>query len=434
MSEEHMSDISAPDGRDTTPATGRRFARWRTRRVAIVAAAAALVVVAGAVVAVVTLGDGDLPAPHVLAHDPVPPEHDRATLPANCGVTAKTLAALTPHARLEKDGEDGDCAWFSEATGKRGDRRLGVRLSIVRAGPGVPNATSAGNSSAAAAMSLFAPTAENKRPGLRTVTGLGDESYMYGERSDTLTVVFRVGNVIASAQWEADTYTTKLKKAPASDARMRADAFRVAADVARALGAPARPAPGKKPSPRAVSGLPKSACAAASKDLRTRLLGDDADSSTGNGDPQDPSAPDAEARVRSCTWRGDDRELTIAIAAARPSGIGTLMSDARREYLRRYLDARAEKPISVHDERYFHALSGLGDQAFCAYVEEADLPGIAASGPARITARVGGALVTVTYGATNGGYDDDDAGPLSREDAVNGAYAVAARAVRAVRG
>ena len=429
-----MSDISAPDDRDTAPPTGRRFARWRTRRAAIAAAATALVVVAGLVVAVVTLGDDGLPAPHVLAHDPVPPEHDRATIPTNCGVTGQTVSALTPHPRLEKNGDDGDCEWYSEATGKRGDRRLTIRLSIVHAGAGVPNVTSSGNSSTAAAMGSFAPTAESKRPGQRTVTGLGDEAYLFSERGDLLTVAFRAGNVMASAQWEADTYTTRLKKAPASDARMRADAFRAAADVARALGAPAKPALGAAPSPRAVSGLPKSACAAASKELRERLLGDDADSSSGDGDPLDPSAPDAEQRVRSCTWRADGRELMVAIAAARPSGIGTQMSDARREYLRRYLDARAEKPISAHDERYFHALSGLGDQAFCAYVEEADLPGLAARGPARITARVGGALVTVTYGAVPGGYDDDDAGPLSREDAVNGAYAVAVRAVRAARG
>lgn len=430
-----MSEMSGPDDRNVTPVAGRRFARWRTRRVAIVAAVA-LVFLAGGVVAVLTLGgDGGLPAPRVLDHDPVPAERHRATLPADCGVTATTLSAITPHPELQRDGTAGECEWYWAATGKHGSRRLTVRLSIVRAGAGVPNARSRGNSSVAAAIDIFSAAAKERGSAHPSaVAGLGDESFTYSERHDMRTVVFRAGNVIANAQYTAEGFTTKLKNRPLSDARKRAGVFRAAADVARALGAPAKPELRRAPSPRAAPTLPESACDPASEGLRERLLGDDADSNSGESDPLNPAAASTGGSARSCTWLGNGREITIAFSSAKPTGLGAPVADARREYLRRYLDARAEKPISAHDERYFHALSGLGDQAFCAYVDESVLPGISARGAARVSARAGGVLVTVTYGNTSGGYDDDDAEPLSRTDAVNGAYAVAVRAVRAARG
>lgn len=98
------------------------------------------------------------------------------------------------------------------------------------------------------------------------------------------------------------------------------------------------------------------------------------------------------------------------------------------------LDDRAERPVSRRDERWFHPLSGLGDQAFGAYLAESGTRGSGIPSPARVVVRTGTALISVTYGAKQGdGAEGDSIPPLTREEAVNGAYAVARSALRAVR-
>lgn len=408
-----------------------RFWRGWGRRGLVVGAVAVAVIVAGVVAAVALGGDG-LPAPRPLAHDPVPAERNRTTVPADCGVTGETLKALTPRPQIDRAGDGGKCEWSSDATEKHGDRRLTVTVSLLHAGPGVPNATATAYSSEATAMNAFVATVRQRPEGRRPVTGLGDEAVvaagLFG-RDNARRVTFRTGNLIATAEYEAEPTTTELKQAPLSTAGIRDGAFRAAADIARRLGAPAEPALGEPRAKATPVKLQESACALVPGDLRERLVGADVDGDVGKTDPLDAPEPGTEPATRGCQWLGDARELTVAITSPAAAGATSFTRDTRREYLRRYLEARAEPPISSRDARYFHALSGLGDQAFCAYLAESELSDISARSPARIVARVGEALVTVTYGTIA----DDESEPLTEEEAVNGAYAAAVHVVRAVR-
>ena len=73
----------------------------------------------------------------------------------------------------------------------------------------------------------------------------------------------------------------------------------------------------------------------------------------------------------------------------------------------------------------------LGDQAFASYLQE-DSSFAGGQNTAVVVARSGTALITVTYGQET--TDETPTGtPLTRKEAVNGAYAVAAEAMDAVR-
>lgn len=393
---------------------------WRVAIVAVVGAA----LVAAVLVTFANVPE-PLPAPPALAHDPVPAERIHWTIPAGCGVSAATLDALAPHAGIDEAGEGGSCKWTSQ----RGDRANFLNLDVgvipLHAGPGVPGATEPGNSSVAAAMKAF-DSARDEGHAIRPVTGLGDEAFLYDrDSSDSRSgqVEFRTDNVIIATGYRADAgLDGKLPSA----ARLRAGALRAATDAARRLGAPAAPKVAAPPTARPAVRTPPSPCTVVPSGLRERLLGDD-DPDTAPGDADDSGgAPIPGARMEGCDLRTEDRELTVSVITGTAP---TAIRDIGREYLRRHLEARAEQPISRTDERYFHALSGLGDQAFAAYLEESD-GGADVRSPARVVARAGPALVAVTYGAVDSGYATE---PLPRTEAVDGAYAAAVRVVAAVR-
>ncbi|TDD66015.1 hypothetical protein E1293_39675 [Actinomadura darangshiensis] len=124
------------------------------------------------------------------------------------------------------------------------------------------------------------------------------------------------------------------------------------------------------------------------------------------------------AHRRGCSWTTMERELKVSAAEIPTTGLfdGTWL--ATREYTILHADARAEETLSVHDKKYFRAVTGLGDQAFAAHV-----PGVI---PGTVVFRDGGLLVQVAYEAA------DERKPLSREHAVRGAYAAATEVAQAL--
>lgn len=418
--------VPQPDSRPSPPPL---------RRVPRPARAAIVVVVCAALVAAVTITlvsvPAPLPAPRTLPHDPVPAERIRWSTPVNCGINAATRKALIPDATLDVAGDEGSCRWYANV-GTSGDLSLKVTITAHHAGPGVPGVTDAGDSSVAAAISALNVAGAYQGATSTPLTGLGDEAIL-SETPSTGTrsadVEFRTDNVTVQAEYST-TFNPDSGR-PKWVGRLRAGALRAAADVARALGAPAAPTVTAAPPRASAVHTPASACDVVPSGLRDRLLGEDdqnVDPGDQDGDPYLSGSLLRGDHDQTCDLSTDGRKLTVAIATGtRP----TAVRDASREYLRRYLEARAEKPLSGDDDRYFHALSGLGDQAFCAYLEEgSSLPNV--ESPARVVVRAGPALISVVYSADTTGHEDDTE-PLTRDDAVDGAYAVAVQAVHAVR-
>lgn len=392
-------------------------------RAGIIAAVCAVLV--AAVLVAIAEAPYPTPAPTPLAHDPVPPEHVTWAIPDRCGISAATLRALVGDPDVQKAGEDGSCEWYGGGTGLQ---ELEVNVSAHHAGLDAPGATDDGDSSVAAAIAAFGDAPYKGLTG-RPLTGLGDEALLFDGTPSTTpdqgrrdVAEFRTGNVTVSADYFAGTDPRTGK--PLTAQRQQAGALRAAADVARALGAPAAPKQAAVVSSRPAR-VRTPVCSVVPPGLRDRILGGGHQSVRPDNvvaiDPVDPAASIDGASQTSCELSTDGRDLNVVITTSTKP---TAARDMRREYLRRYLDARAEPPISRRDDRYFHALSGLGDEAFCAYLQESSLGD--AESPARVEVRTGTVLISVAYGAK------DDAEPLTREDAVNGAYAVAVAAGNAV--
>ncbi|HEY3684022.1 MAG TPA: hypothetical protein VGL93_13320 [Streptosporangiaceae bacterium] len=426
-----MSEDKGPDAPDGARPSSVR--PWWRRRVVVAGGAAVAVLAAGAVVGVRAFGGpAPLPEPRVLARDPVPAGPIVRTAPANCGISAKTLADLVPRTEVDGAGEGGGCAWSTPATDARGMRDLSVDLTVVPAGPGVPGAI--GTSAIGGAIVRYRAAAVAKDP----VAGLGDEASATDEvpgAGNTHSVVFRAGNLVATVQYQIGDRTADLGRDRSWSARaIRDGVFRAAADVAASVGAPAAPRTAVAPAGPAPAVFPTRMCDVVPKALRDRLVddGSDVDTDTDGGDPLGAADAIAGHRTASCTWSSDSRHLTAAITTSDATEPGAAVRDVTSEYLRRYAEARDEPPISAHDARYFHALAGLGDQGFCAYLQESSYPGLPADAPARCVVRVGVSLVSITYGSISDAYDQDGE-PLTEQEAVGGAYAAALPVVRFLR-
>jgi len=412
---------------DPSPSPSPKPPRHVPMRARVVIVAASAVLLAAAVLITLAAVPSPLPGPRTLPHDPVPAERIRWSIPANCGISAATLKALSGDASLDSVG-GGSCTWNNRDQDGRGDLKVGI--TAHHAGPGAPGATEQGGSSVAAAITALGTGAVYQGATVTPLTGLGDEAVLSETRSSVrfADVSFRTGNVTVRAEYstEASPYRHK----PLSAGELRAGALRAAADVGRALGAPARPKIAAAPSRAPAVHTPASVCDVVPSDLRDRLLGTEDRQADSGGEHDDPYLSGSllrGAHTTTCDLQSDGRELEVAITT---STAATAVRDVGREYLRRYLEARAEKPLAGTDERYFHALSGLGDQAFCAYLEEGG--GVSdVESPARVVIRSGTALISVVYGSDTDGYEAD-LEPLTREEAVDGAYAVAVRAARAV--
>ncbi|GAA1822550.1 hypothetical protein [Actinomadura chokoriensis] len=357
-----------------------------------------------------------LPSPGSLDRLPDPPAGpDRVpagtivdAYPERCGISAATLARLVPGARTARDGGQGTCTWSSQKDDRKSERHLSVGFTLFPGSALRPGMPQTGRAPVAAAMKSLGPKWSNV-PG-RAVTGLGDEAFMQVSPATGATVVMRVGNANVSVQYRSLFW-------PIPEATARDGAFAAASEVAAALGArtPARPAVAPAPQPTPARKVPD-LCAAVSERTRQRLV--EGDSVTGEPASRGGALAIKDAKVGNCSWTSTDRELAVSAAVVPGSGLfdGALL--ATREYVMRHDDARAEKTLSVHDEKYFRAVTGLGDQAFAIQVPEV-IPG-------EVVFRDGNVLVRVTYEAA------DERHPLSRKHAVRGAYAAAQEVAQAL--
>jgi len=360
-------------------------------------------------------GDGieDLAAPKTLGHDPVPAERSITTKPARCGIGRATVRALVPGAHGKR--VDGDCAWTRPAGA---GPALDVRYTTVDSG-------SEKASRVAAAIGRFGRATAAYTP----VTGLGeDAAYAAGPpatgRGVEAVVVFRTADLVT-------TVTYKSRQATASAAaRFRRGAFRAAAEAAKALGAAANPAaaPVRRTAPVTV---PSDVCKLVPEDL-FQTLGDDDDPLTHSADSDlivekdnIPSATTSGCRsiATSGSRHYSTRIAEVSVTApTKPGGEAAV----NREYLRTYYTARAERATSGGGGRYFQALSGLGDQAFCSYLEGRRSLTLGTN-LAEVVVRSRTALITVRFGTEAG-----DSG-LTQDQTVKGAYAIAVKAAAGVK-
>lgn len=350
-----------------------------------------------------------LPSPGSLDRLPDPPAGpDRApagpvigAYPEHCGLSAATLARLVPDARTMKDGGQGICTWSSHRDDRKSERHLSIGFTLFSGTalrPGVPQT---GRAPAAAAMRSLGPKWSNV-PGA-AVTGLGDEAFMQVSPSTGATVVMRVGNANVTVQYRSLFW-------PIPKETARDGALAAASEVVAALGVrtPAQPAVAAAPQPTPARTVPD-LCAAVSERTVHRLV--EGDSVTGDPASRGGALTIKDAKVSTCSWTSMDRQLEVSAAVVPGSGLFDGARLATREYVMRYDDARAEETLSVHDRKYFRAVTGLGDQAFAVQVPEVV--------PGEVVFRDGNVLVRVTYEAA------DEREPLSAKHAVRGAYAAA---------
>ncbi|KAB2344130.1 hypothetical protein [Actinomadura rudentiformis] len=420
--EEHMT----PDGehmtndRDPRPAVlpdpaagaaGRRLFRWRLGprpTAGITAGIAGLALTVGA--AVVLGGNGPdrgdaLPAPPV-GPDRVPHGPVVSRLPAVCGLSTGTIATLVPRARRYGSGDFGGCQWTSDS------RRLTITIDVLvvpLAGPSSSHHVP--TSLMSTAIEAFLEKAD---PDLKAtaVTGLGDDAFAAYTPSNGAKVIFRVGNAVVTVQ-----HGGSLVSSEKGLSRQKAfhGAFKAAAETAQSLGSSSAAPAFVSQTSRQPTRLPKP-CATVTAPTLDKLFKDAPDH---HESPTSSSEPEAR-----CTWTSQQRTLQVTLVSEPKPQAGGAVRTATNRYLMRHHDARAEEPISVHAEKYFSALTGPGEEAFAAWVEEGSAP--------RVVFRVRDVVVEVVYDdATPPG--EDDAEPLTKDQAVAGAYAAAVNVAKALR-
>ena len=271
-----------------------------------------------------------------------------------------------------------------------------------------PGAPQTGRAPVAAAMMALGPKWSSVSS--TAVAGLGDEAFVQVSPSTGATVVMRVGNANVTVQ-----YRSLFGALPEGTARD--GAFATASEVAAALGArtPAHPAIAPAPRPAPPRTLPDLCTAVSERTLHMLVRGDDI---TGTSDSPGSARTVKDAKIGGCSWTSEDRELAVSATAMPGSGLIDGAGLATREYVMRHVDARAEETLSVHDRKYFRAVTGLGDQAFAVQIPEV-IPG-------EVVFRDGDVLVRVTYEAR------DKRKPLSRAHAIRGAYAAAEEVAEAL--
>ncbi|MEU5879600.1 hypothetical protein [Spirillospora sp. NPDC047279] len=373
----------------------------------------------------------DLPAPRTLPADPVPAGPVVTRLPARCGVSPATIEALVPGARVENDGDFGECRWHAPGSGASLkvvltaflDPAVGITAPPEQATlgrpprpPAAPNtATSYGQVRAVPAAVAVTHLTDGLYSDIapEVVTGLGDEAVGQYDRSQgVVRIRVRAGDVVASLDhhWGASPGGRRDPAGP------RRDTLRAAADVARSLGAPPRgtPAFGPAETGRPLLNLPADVCALVPKAVLDKVIGDRGSPLRGRGHVA-PTAVKG-ARNGECSWRTGRRALDVTVQAVPDVGAFGGVRTAGREYLKLHLNARGEEPLGTGGEKYFAALPGPGDQAFAAYVQ--------GGAPGRVVFRHRNLLVEAVYTA------GDPGEPLTRRQTVNGAYAVAVEIAR----
>ncbi|MGI5169263.1 hypothetical protein ACQEU3_33450 [Spirillospora sp. CA-253888] len=351
--------VAESETSETTPAPPW----WRRRRpLALAAGGGALLLAAAAAVVLTAGGDGEERAPVELVApvgrpDPVPTGRVVEKLPADCGVPVAAVRALVPGAEVGH----GSCDWYV-------DRHKGPVLATDLSR----------NDKVSGAMSEYdRPTLRDpdwvepiRLTGAATVTGLGDEATLY-QKPGHVYLLFRVGNVVGRVVYKASGRTA---------VQMRDAGFRAASEMARKLGAPARPVLG---APTGVSGSVKhlpQVCDALPDAVAERLV------PGGEGRQVEREGPlwrISGASVSTCTWSGTPRDMLVSLAAFPDRLRGPGAWQAERAYREAHVTARTEN-------NGFTALAGLGEQAFGA--EDHD------NSQMVVVFRVGNVVAAVEYG------------------------------------
>lgn len=426
-----MSDNEAqrPPNEPAGPPPASRWWQVRgysRRTLATGAAVAAVILAAGTTGIVLAIGSGsgsETPTTTAtpLAHDPVPTGRIITKQPAKCGVSKATLDALLPKREVRDGGGSTTCRWSSETDDGRRERQLEVEFAIQLT-PGVGTATNAPTTSVSQAIEVFAGVAGQK--GTQPVTGLGDEaaaSYDQGTFDRSGTVTFRAGNAVVKVSYSGeDRGGDRLKQLPRKTALD--GALTAAADVAKSLDAPVKATPATTTPRSEPPGISRNVapCDTVPTTMVTELTRPTGTPSSPEENTGDVGEDDDESKSRTCTWKSYERALTVSVTRfpAGRSGSGT--RQAKRKYLEMYQSARAAEPLSKHDTRYFTALTGPGQQAFGSYIEEI--------APGRVVFRDRNVIVDVGYGLPGiAGGSTGDEEPLTRDEAVNGAYTAATR-------
>lgn len=361
---------------------------------------------------------GELPAPPVVA-DPVPAAPLISSYRADCGVSRATLDALVPDPEQHQSILGDTCRWNTAGHDK--ERYLDVSITLVTEG----RQTASGRPSTTpvtTAMSTFADQARIRTVKPKALRGLGDEAITYYSPKDRIgggsRVLLRARNAIVTV-----TYRSGYRDKPPSEKTATDGAVRAATDVVRGLGVAVNQAPVVADiKAEAVPNRPPfKVCDMVSRGTRQELVEAD-------GEVRGHARKDEIEKGKiadSCKWEmPTEGNLTYYLQVsltALPS-----VESARNDYLKRHLEARAEEPISRTDEKYFAAVSGLGEQAYASYVEEG-LPG-------GVVFRVRNVVATVVYTQeTDENAAPGDSRPLTREQSVNGAYAAARDVANALR-
>lgn len=386
-----------------------------------------IVAVFGAVVLLRSSGGGGndldaLPSPKTLGHDPVPAEKKITARPADCGISPATIKALTPGATNEGSGDD--CTWSSFSFSQSKD--LEVRYEPVES-------AYEQTSPVAAAIDKFtedtAPDSPLADGTYKPLKGLGDEAaYTAGPGTGGSgvegDVVFRAADQVVTVQYGS------IEAKTAATGKFKSGAFRAASELAKKLGVPASPveAPAAQVAPVTV---PDDVCGLLPKDLVQKLGGEKNPTSTSDDDDSlinalSTSGLNTSGCRVSATGDGtklQSRSLEVHITSSQKPGGGTVIANT---YLAAYYEARAERP-TAGNARYFQALSGLGDQAFCSYLAGHRAQAALEKDAATIVIRHGTALITVVFGG-----DIGDSG-LNEQQTIKGAYAMAVKVAAQVK-
>lgn len=360
-----------------------------------------------------------LPAPKTLGRDPVPAEKSITTRPTDCGVTKATVKSLTPGADM--DGVGGNCSWSNYSDSA--DRELDVEYETDQPSPDT-------TSKVAAAIQTFSQeTSDQLSPTdskFQPMTGLGDDAaYRVGADAAgdgiEAVVVFRTADLVTEVTYKS------LEAKSSTTGKFRDGAFRAAADTAKALGVTANPAVAQATKSAPVT-VPDDICGLLPGDL-LKTLGGEPDPSTESDDTDEvidqqalpPGASTVGCSLTSYTESGD-RSMEVHVISTPDASAAPMVA---RAYLGAYYEARAERPTSAG--RYFQALSGLGDQAFCSYLKGSRGHLIFGKDTAELVVRARTALITVTFGG------EVSNSKLTRQQTVKGAYAVAQKVAAKVK-
>lgn len=417
------------------------------RRSVVIGTVAALAVVLAAGLVVVVRGGGREPvrlAAPPYAADPVPKVSPVGDIPENCGVRAATVRRYAP----DDDGgqDDGECRWYSLNTGKKdcdfcpagsGDRERVLDVVISRGDERTVNGASPGGN-ALRALDPAAALTDAHPP--RTVTGLGGEAmYRYSPslmasstEPEGASLVFRVGAAVVSVAYDGRDFADDGPTSQVPEKEAKPAVLAAAADVARALHAPAKPAftEPRPAGPPPIRRMPRP-CDLVPDTLVDRLAegavrsrGTLPGAPGGNTYRMAADACDWDAKPTCCLGKDTDhrpeRHLSVTVLSAPELRPGLALRMAGRAYLERHYDARDGAGGTG-----FRALRGLGDQAYAVYRDQR----VASTGRSggEVVFRHRNLLVIVTYTAS-----DDH--PLAHEAALTGAYNAAAHARSALPG